>query len=68
MYLPPTVELPEASVVEFAGGLLTPSPKERVLNSTCLERDGEEFCPGSMTADPTGRGRVTGRDVHSSLP
>ena len=67
MYCPTTVKLPEASVVELAGGLSTPSPKQTVLNSTCPERECEEFCPGSITADPTGRGKVTGRDVHSSL-
>ena len=33
--------------------------KEEVLNSACPERDGEEFCRGSTSADPRGRGSVT---------
>ena len=59
MYCPSAVELPEASVDVLSCGLLTPSPRKRVLNSFCPERDGEEFCPGSTSADPTGRGSVT---------
>ena len=68
MCCPTTVELPEASVDAFFCGLLTPSPKKKVLNSACPELDGKEFCPGSISADPEGRESVTGGDVHSSLP